>query len=799
MDLFSKSTDFNTISSRFEKGFNLFSGIVVTSTPGTFTVTVIREGFAGPSGDGGNMMQAVMLSSQLASFLGFREVIVPQPGSRVLCAQTGGNSCYILGVVPQNNMTAEEVVSRSHFGTGEAHMEPANQQGHVEKNSMLPINRRPSDIVDGEYAIADDFGTMLAMFQQMISLKGSDIAQVQCFLMDDLVRIIAHNFNLYSSLGELNIWHDGKSIMGEFGATHQPGESYGRPLVESDSGAPMFSPTGTHDVEDETDFYKLNEDERVRAIERFKMFLGRLGDFLHIYLVRPDPNETRGYHKSPGKPDTGLFDFQVGMDGSVSMRSVKQVFIEKTNWIRVPHRLKDPADKAEGDIEYQKTYEDKEKFNWKQEYKYIDNPFMYFLQLRDYVAHTCEKRNYLNFKELEKDFYVEDSIGNEHNLKTINKVDKWTKLEQNEYELRTAGVYIMPNGGIVIRDAWNSAIVMEGGQIFIQAAKDLQLQPLRNLVAKVGGFASIAARYDVDLSSTEKGFRLKTEKAQYFYSDKSGIVFEANPEKKVPYTPKPKSGDEAVEDVGGIVFKSAHGIYGYAKEEFKIEAKERAVIVSKIAQINTEDLLSLHSDKTLFATADGALLLHGETAALLFSLSGACIAAGKSATAVGMKDIYLGVMYSEDSPFIDPLKGIVPLDELEGQLRPDLESIKKLKEAFLFDKTDKFVDLEFRFLKSQKYGKLEKEKDAIPATMAQQDEKLTGNYKLEGWKEKEIKNSYPYPGKEKWETFYLDSEKPNNYESNPRGKDFNSKADSEKEPPTLTFKSLGEYKVQKKG
>jgi hypothetical protein len=797
MDLFSKATDFSNISQRFEKGFNLFTGIVVTSTSGSFTVTVIREGFAGPSGDGGNMMQGIMLSSQLASFLGFREVIVPQPGSRVLCAQTGANSCYILGVIPQNNMTADEIVSRSHFGAGDAHMEAANQQGHVEKNSILPINRRPSDIVDGEYAIADDFGTMLALFQQMASLKGSDVAQIQCHLMDDLVRIIGHNFNLYSSLGEFNIWHDGKSIMSEFGATHQPGESYGRPLVDSDTGGPMFTYTGSHDVEDGSDFYKIAEDERVRAIERLKVFLGRLGDFLHVYLVRPDPNETRGYHKRPGKPDTGLFDFHVGMDGSVSMRSVKQVFIEKTNWIRVPHRCKDPADRT-GDIEYQKTYEEKKKFNWKDEYKYIENPFMYFLQLRDYVAFALEKKNYENFKKLEQDFYVEDSIGNEHNLKEINKVDKWTKLEQEKYELRVAGIYMMPNGGIVIKDAWNSSIVMEGGQIFIQAAKDLQLQPLRNLVAKVGGFASIAAQYDVDISSSEKGFRLKTEKAQYFYSDKSGIVFDANPEKKVPYTPKPKDGDEAVEDVGGVVFKSSRGIYAYAKEEIKMECEERALLKSKIIQVKATELLSLHSDKAWLGTSDTAMILHGETAALLISLSGACIASGKTASAYGMKDVYLGVMYDDESPFIDPLKGIVPMDEVEAQLRPGLDDLKKLEEGFLFDKIETYTDLEFRFLKSQKYGNLEKEKDAIPMTMVQQDEKLTGNYKLKTWKEKEIKNSYPYPGKDKWEEFYLDSEKPKNWESNPSGKDFSAKAKSEPEPPTLTFKTLGEYKVQKK-
>jgi hypothetical protein len=799
MDLYTKSSDFSTVYNRFEKPADLFTGIVVTSTPGTYTVTVIREGFATPTGDSGAMMSGVMLASQLSSFLGFKEVIVPQPGSRVVCLTSSANSCYILGIIPQNNMTSKVVPGRSMTGAGDPHMDQANQKGHVDKNSILPINRRPSDIVDGEYAIADEFGTMLSMFQQMITLKGSELAQVQCFLMDDLVRIISHNFQHYTALGEYNIWHDGKSIMAEFGATHQAGETYGRPLVNSDSGAPMFEHTGSTDVKDDTDFYKLAEDERVRAIERFKLFIGRLGDFIHAYLVRPDPDEVRGFHKRPDKPDTGLFDFHLGLDGGAHIRSVKEVFIEKTNWIRVPHRCKDPADKQEGDIEYEKNYEDKKKFEWKKEYKYLENPHYYFLQLRDYVGYVCEKKNYQNFKKLEKDFYVNDTIGKENSLKEIDKLDKWTKLEQQEYELRTAGIYLMPNGGIVIRDAWNSAIVMEGGQIYLQPSKDLHMQPLRNLVAKVGCFASIAARYDIDISSSEKGFRLKTEKAQYFYSNKSGIVFEANPETQAPYSPKPTEGDEAVEDVGGVVFKSSGGIYNYAKKEYKVQSEGRALILGDIIQVKGNQLLSLYSDSSLFVTSGRTLILHGETAALLLSLSGACVASGLTVSAFGMKDVYLGVMYDDKSPFIDPLKGIVPLNEIESQLRPGLDSLKELEKGFLFDKIKTFNDLEFRFLKSHRYGNLDKQKDAIPMTMAQQDEKLTGLFKLETWKEKDVKESYPYPGKDKWEEFYMQSEKPKNLESNKLGKDYNSKAESEEKPAEIEFKSLGEYKVQKKG
>jgi hypothetical protein len=774
--------------------FNIFTGVVLTSKTGTYVTLVAREGFMDGAADAGNPMQAIPLASTMANFLGFREVIQPQPGDRVLCAALGANVCYILGSIPQNNMTSRDTPCRSNIGAGDPAMEDANRQGHEEKFPVNPSNRRPSDIVDGEWGVANEFGVMLALSQHLAQLKASDLAQVQCYLLDDLVRIISHNFQHYTAMGEYNVYHDGKSIMAEFNATHQPGETYGRPLVETDSGAPIFSETSQHTKDDSVDFFKITENERIKAIERFKLLLGRMGDFVHLFLCRPHPDETRNYDEPPGEPDTGLADVHIGTDGGVHLRSVKEVFIEKTNWIRVPHRFKDPADPT-GDKAQDLNYEDKEKFEWTEDYKYKANPFYYFLQLRDYVAYVMEKNNYRNFKTHEKDFYVNDTPGNEQNLKNINKVDKWTKLEQEPYELRTSGVYLMPNGGITIKDSWNSSIIMEGGNIYIQPAKDLILQPLRSLVAKVGKHVQVAAKEEIDFSSTEKGFRLKTDKAQYFYSDNSGIVMHAKATQPTKGSPDPES--EAIEDIGGIVLKSDYGIYNYAKKEIQQYTEGKIVLQSLEGMwLQTEGLFANYTKQTMVLYADSSLLLNGEASTILTSSTGSVICAGSSSTVLGKEDTNLGVKYDEDSMFIDILKGIVPLDEVLSSLQEMKPSLEDPSQYVLFTGTEDFEKLKFNFLKSSRYGNLTPEMDAIPASLAQQDDKLTGLYSLTDWSETEVNGTLPYPGKDKFENFYMDADKPVNLESNPNGKSFSSKAESEPKPCKLNLSSLNSYKIQ---
>lgn len=773
----------------------VFTGVVITSNAGSRAVTVAREGYGMTTdGDLGYMMQGIVVTSVLSNFLGFKDCTLLQPGTRVICVSESASHTYIIGVVPQESLGLKIMPARAALGAGNALEDEANRQGHAAGTSSIYDNRRPSDVVDGEYVIANEFGVLLGMYQQMANLKASELAQVQCFLLDDMVRIISHNFQHYTALGEYNIYHDGKTIMAEFGATHKPGETYGRPAVTSKGENPVFKSEGTHSVDDEKDFYDFKEDERIKAIERFKILLGGLGDLLRILVVRPDPDEIRKNDPEADvkKPDTGLFDFHVGADGGAHLRSVKEVFIEKTNWIRVPLRKAFPDDPS-GDDAKEISYEEKKKFEFEESYKYKGNPFAFALQLRDYAAYVNEKLGYQNFKKHEKDFHVNDDIGNENKISEFEKIDSETSLHLQSYKLRTAGIYLMPNGGITIRDAWNSAIVMEGGNVYIQPAKDLVSQPLRNHIVKAGGHINMACKKNIDLSSTKEGVRVKSEKTQYFYSDKGGFVVEANSSKDTPGTPDPEK--EAIEYIGGIVLKSKLGIYSYADKNIVCYAKKNLLFQSlENTDIVTKQNCFILSKQAIYALADTAMVLHGAQVAEVIS-DGAAIVAGSGTTAIGQKDQMLALKYSEDNPFVDPIAGVIEVSTLTSQFPEIKEAKDNILKQTVFKEEKKFDKLKFKFLKSSKY-EINPDEDAIPSTLAQQDDKLTSLYSLKDWEEKEINETYPYPGKEMFENFYISAEAPVNLEENPLGKDYSNKADSAEKPAKIKLESLLKYKVQ---
>jgi hypothetical protein len=355
----------------------------------------------------------------------------------------------------------------------------------------------------------------------------------------------------------------------------------------------------------------------------------------------------------------------------------------------------------------------------------------------------------------------------------------------------------MPNGGITIRDAWNSAIVMEGGNIYLQPAKDIVSQPLRNCIVKAGGNINMACKKHLDLSSSEEGMRLKSEKALYCYSNKSGIILESSGETDTPGSPDPT--EAAVEDIGGIVLKSKLSIYNYAEKQIVNYAKKNILLQSlENLDIVVDSTLTTHSKLGTMMLADTSLILHATQVAELLSDS-AVILAGAGTTAIGQKDQALAIGYDtkgdNPSPFIDILYGVLDVSTLTEKLGEVRTAKEDILVQTVFQEESKFTDLQFKFLSTYQYGNLSSEEDALPTTLAQQEDLLTELYELKDWEEKEVNESLPYPGKDLFENFYYLAEKPVNLESNELGKDFSNKAEPASKPGEINLDSLQKYKV----
>ncbi len=763
----------------------IFHAVVSSSDPGSYSIQV--EPIGGEKTL--NMMQGIPLASVFASTLGFRECILPPIGAVVVCLYVSTNTCYILGIKPNEDTAGFPWPSRTSLKTGgDGNGDEQNTVGYTSEISKVAThnNNRPTDITENELGWANEFGVALGAIQQMAYLKASELAQVQCFLLDDLVRIVSHNFEHFNAMGEVKIWHDGKSLLYEAGATHLPNEALGQPEVESSAAGVTFTESGKNTPDDADNFYKIEEDERIMGIERLKLFVGRLADFLHLYVVRPAPDEPRIMNgEAPETPDRGMMDLHVGLDGSVHIRSVTEIFMEKVSWIRVPQRIRKPDD-SKGDDAERIEYDEKPEFKFSDDYKVRGNPIAYALQIRDYNAFLQEKYNYLNFDKHEKDFAVNKDQSKETPLEQVSKVDPNTPVGFKNYTLRTSGIYLMKNGGITIRDGFGSAIVMEGGDISFQAAKDEIHQPMRHMVAKVGHSLQLSAKKHLDFTSTEEGLRIKTEKAQHYYSDKQGIVIHSNAENII----EADTEGAAVQRVGGIVLKATKGIAMYAEDMLTRITGSSIQHVNKL-QVHADEEINLSAEQNAYLLAKGSVFAIAQTGSMFAVGGGTGIFAGNT-TVLGKKDANLGVIYDDGNPFVDVIKGAVDVEEITNLV--DTLSRKFQEEAAFYREDDKFTDLKFYFLKSEDFG-LEDKIDFIPQTNAQQEEEITGVHKLSDWTEVEVEGTKPFPGQELWSSYYIMSAIGNLKDNNG---DLGSKPVEElQDKATLTSASLNSYKVKK--
>jgi hypothetical protein len=739
-----------------------FIGRVSASDTGSYNVIVetVGDNLKSP-------MQGVPLASVFGTTLGFKECINYPVGAAVLCYYVFTSKCYILGIIPEKDIGDVRTFARTALKTNDGIFDEQNFVNYdtdASKNDFYGQNR-PSDVVEGELVYANEFGVLLGLFQTMATLKGSELAQVQCYLLDDLVRIISHNYEHFTAMGEFKVWHDGRAIMAELGATHLSGESLGIPQVTSFKQDIVFSEeNGRPTPDDSKDYYKFDKDERIKASERLKIFMGKLGDFLHMFIVRPDPEAIRALAgEVQGKFDTGMADVHFGLDGRISIRTVTGASIEKTNWIMVPERVR-TADDPNGDDDLE--YENKDPFEFDTSRKYKQNPTLFFLQMQDCNAYLQNAYDYKNFIKHEKDFKLsKDPQNQENQIEGIEKVDPNTEVKLSDYQLRRSGVYLMDNGGIMLKDAWGSAIVMEGGDIYLQAAKDLVSQPMRHAITKAGMHINLSARKDVDISSTEEGFRLKTKKIQYFYSLEEGMLLHSDGEKKT--NPLPET-DGAYENMGGIVLKSKTGIFSYAEDSFA-RTTSQTLIKSGSLYIEAEGTdgnpngVHIKSKKNITAIAESFLYLNGGNSAILHSNSGmeviaqgSLIIGGASATAIGQQGQIIG-MVPHPGSFPAILDGVLDIPKISDGFdeikNAELEINYQETFGYPYQQDDKFEGIEFRFLKSEKY-KLSDESDQLPMTIAQQQDKVFGIENLVPWVEVPVKGTYPFPGTDKWNSYY---------------------------------------------
>lgn len=696
------------------------------------------------------VMQGIPLASSLANLLGFKDCSMPQVGACVLCFHFDAHTCLIIGIVPKPDALNKEANfhNRTVLGAGDSNNDDCNIQGYTDKAvaKIVTLNRnRPTDVSPGEHVVVNDFGVLLGLFQNFATLKASELAQVQAFVFDDLVRIVSHNFQHYTCMGETKVFQDGIQLNTEINLTHDSYEALGTPQVSSIGAESPIKHTGEISVDDVKNFYELKKENQI-GIARLKLFLGSLGDFVRLLIVRPAEGELRALDgESIAEYDKGLADIKIGLNGEISARTLKGLTLEKSNWIRVPARTKAPEEPASiitsedslanREAAVKPLIAAREEFQFDNSALSQNQPYLYFLQLKDYLAYTQEMLGYKAFND-SGSFSTPVDRTQEIGLSDISSIHPDAPAR---YLDRKAGIHIMPNGGLVLMDAWGSSIVMEGGNIYLQSAKDVVMQPMRNLAGKVGNCVAVAVKGDIDLSSTEGNFRVKTDKAQHLYSANSGIILQSDSETIGEFAPK--TGDSPITDVHGIILAARDSTIAstcqYRVEDinmiFDLRAKMEFHEVEKQYIMNCNGGLDIFSKSNILMATSGNLINFTE---------GMALTAGMTSTVVGTKDNVIGV-----SPF-GAVHGLINSNDSQFQdFRARIEELINLDytaELPLYSASSAFDDLTFRFPNSSNYKFAASE--FFPQTIAQQEDAAFGSYQFKAWEEKEVNGTWPYPG-----------------------------------------------------
>lgn len=762
----------STIDSLVKNNSQFFFAKVVASDPGAYTVQVAPMAGRSPS-----LLSGRVLSSSMANLFGVKNCMLPQPGDTVFCFKLDAYSCVVMGTIPETTALdlPETMPVRSCIGAGDGNSNEYSSSGHDTdmSKSLIQNNLRPTDIVDGEWAMSNEFGNLVGLFHGFSVLKASELSQVQCFILDDLTRIIGHNLEHISCMGESKISQEGTQLNMEFSYTDDPIEAQGIPNVDGQNkGKASITFNGETSNDDSKDFFSL-VDEKLTSISRLKGFVGALGDFIHLILSVPDKELPRVMDgKTTEIYDKGLASFKVNADGFISARSLMGISLEKTNWIRVPQRI---TSVEAGELS-KKVFCDP--FIFDPAVQASGQPYLYFLQLRDYLAYVQEEAAYKQLKASGK-FEINDDPTFDQDIDQVNEYN------MAFYEKKTAGIYLMPNGGISLIDAWGSSLVMEGGNIFIQPAKDLVAQPLRHLIGKVGGNVSVAAKDDIELSSTNGGYRLKTDKSQYNYSATSGILLHSDA--TGPSEAQPVEG--VITNLGGILLHApkaavtTHGKYSL------IKADELLAIKADTAALDTDSRFLLRCEKGVDLFTNGEMLISAKSQLNLFT-EGQALLVGASATFVGAEKQTVAI-----TP-LGPAQGLIKLSAFD-KYREQIDRI--LKEDFqhfspVYAHDDSFDALKFRFPTSDQY-KVNIAEDLIPQTIAQQADASLNLGALKSWVENAVNDTYPYPGKEKRQNYAMAAL--NNLAIDPVKDDLYNKAVNNEVSATITYGDIfTDYKVK---
>ena len=491
---------------------------------------------------------------------GPRELNLLQPGDWVLLArqQSSPATAIIIGTLPFPVETAgaflpDEIVPTSNVGWRSDEIYQFMHDRYPDLTALKNFNQgRPIDQLPGDVGYLNEFGIGYGLSQSMAWFKSSDICGLWAFYQDHLLRLAGYNYELWTAGAER--WYGNDE--GEYNEIEQSTPYPWEALGQKTPGAPVS-------IDNEENIWKRGQLENYRepaepdqsGIFRYHNFKGFLGDLHRQMVTAPDFQAPSIEKYSTTSPHFGLSEIVEGIDGTIAIRSAKQVVIEKYVLIPAPKKLARPDD-TEGDTvhvellanspeaypsagftKYPDTAYTVNEFGWAEETTanfraaqlFDAHAYLFNYQLpQSLIRHT---KDWLypqesnipdpvagaaipDFENMGSKFMA--ALPPKFTLKLDHRSDGVT------YYRSRSSIHLVDDGSVVIEDGYGSQIIMGGGNITFSCPGDIIQRPGRDAVIMAPNDVVLRAGNSLDATAAKGDLRLKAENNLHALAGNSG-------------------------------------------------------------------------------------------------------------------------------------------------------------------------------------------------------------------------------------------------------------------------------------
>lgn len=683
---------------------------------------------------------ALMLSTAMGNYFGARSVSLPSTGTEVLVYVGMDRKVgYIVGYVPTVSLQpmsepAQQIVLEGGVN-GYSEKEPFFQ-GDWQKGKKLPYAGGGStvDALPGDDGAINDLGCFVGILRACAAFRGSELAKITAFAFDDVLEIVGHNLNVFTSQGEHRTFSDCGRVSSEEQLALTPSESLGagsegQDAFTDDSSASLrTNPTKS--------LIKSKADRQVGKW-RWKSWSGWLGDFKQSFLCRPAGGV--GSLNQANKSDMGLYSEAITTSGQHLERSILGGGLHKVLQIAVPKKIRE-FDDPEGDQDTKPVKKGPYLFH-------PNHPMGWGAQSRDFFAYLFSSYLQSNRLTLKKDWVTPDEAscpapGSAPAVPGVGKffrdfpkeaeimadkdgVPDDTAHGSSKFRVGEGFIGLLPDGSIQLRNAWGDTMEMRAGHITFSASKDITATAGGSIVNLAGDDFIAKARKSLDLSTTEQQVRIKSGRDILVHAETGGVLVstaEVKPDIKTD-----KQGEEV--KLCGIVLKSNLGVAVTGKSVLigateTIMLRDRPEAGGKLPRLLTNCVEQLHSvsqGQIIYKLRDDFVVL-------------------SEGTVIATKDVLTsGNVVATQSVTYGTSTGKADMKEM-----PDYKSLFKpvfTGSTFVINNfyTDaQLAQARFTFRNSKEYATEE------GVWYASSWQTTLGTF--DDWKEKEIAGTFPWPG-----------------------------------------------------